>query len=149
MSERERRDVVIPDLGDFHDMPVVEISVAPGDVVAAEQTILMVESEKATMDVPAPFAGRIVALKVAVGDKVNTGTVIALVESLDDAVAAESAAVFSAPVVLPVPEPANASEPALPIDGHADLLVIGAGPGGYTAAIRGAQLGLKTAARFT
>ncbi len=148
-------EIVVPDLGDFHDMPVIELSVKTGDVLAAEQTILMVESDKATMDVPTPIAGRILHFKVAVGDKVNTGTLIALLEPL--ASQAQSApapqakpatdplkpAVHTAQIVLPVPGPINDAEPALPAGEHADLVVIGAGPGGYTAAFRAADLGRK------
>ena len=134
--------IVVPDLGDFHDMPVIEISVKPGDVLAAEQTIVMVESDKATMDVPTPIAGRVVELKVAVGDKVSAGTLILLLEPT--AALPGSAAeppVMTAGVILPVPEPKDEVEPALPADNHADLLVLGAGPGGYTAAFRAADLG--------
>ncbi len=144
---RGQQVVLLPDLGDFHDMPVIELSVKPGDTVAAEQTLLVVESDKATMDIPAPFAGRILALKVALGDKVSPGAPIALMEPEGSAAGAERSqplpAVLTVPVVLPVPKPPDVQEPALPADAHVDLLVIGAGPGGYTAAFRAADLGRK------
>ncbi len=144
-----RHEVKLPDLGDFHDLPVVEISVAVGDVVEADQTLLMVESDKATMDVPTPFAGRLVELKVALGDKVSEGSLLAVVEAAAEAHASaappldEAPPVFAAQVVLPTPEVLDPAQPALPADAHADLLVIGAGPGGYTAAFRAADLGRK------
>ena len=152
---REPQLVLLPDLGDFHDMPVIELSVKPGDTVTVEQTLLVVESDKATMDIPAPYAGRVVELRVALGDKISPGAPIALMEPQGAAAEAEFAsdkarglassepAVLSAQVVLPVPEEPVAQEPALPADAHVDLLVIGAGPGGYTAAFRAADLGRK------
>ncbi len=140
----QSQPVTIPDLGDFQNMSVLEISVKPGDIIAAEQTLLMVETDKATMDIPAPLAGRVVELKVAVGDKVNTGTLIALIESLAEAAQdAPEPAITTAQANLPVAKAPSTLEPELPADGHADLLVIGAGPGGYTAAFRAADLGRK------
>ena len=144
MSQSRVQEVSIPDLGDFHDMPVIEINVKPGDTVAAEQTLLMVESEKATMDIPTPIAGRVVELRVAVGDRVSAGTLIALIEESGESVSdVAKPPVTTAQVILPVPEAPPALEPPLPANGHADLLVIGAGPGGYTAAFRAADLGRK------
>lgn len=119
------KDILIPDIGDFASMAIVEIPVQPGDRVAPDDPILMLESDKATMDIPSPVAGMVVELLVAVGDKVSRGDPVMRVELADTAPADASAPV---------------SQPSLPED-HADLVVIGAGPGGYTAAFRAADLG--------
>ncbi|MFG1374284.1 dihydrolipoyl dehydrogenase [Xanthobacter oligotrophicus] len=125
-------DVEIPDMGDFAQVPVVEILVAVGDRVVADQPILMLESDKATLDVPAPAAGVVVALLVDVGDKVSRGQVVLRLDTGAEAVAGSA----------PVPAPADAPQMS-EADLHADLLVIGGGPGGYTAAFRAADLGRK------
>ena len=83
----ETRDVTVPDIGDFTDVPVIEILVAEGDEVAVEQPLVTLESDKATMDVPAPFAGRIAELKVSVGDEVSEGSVLMTVEASEDGAA--------------------------------------------------------------
>ncbi|RJL05896.1 dihydrolipoyl dehydrogenase [Paracoccus siganidrum] len=121
------KDITIPDIGDFKDVAIVEISVKPGDRIAAEDTILMLESDKATMDIPAPVAGTVTELLVAEGDRVSAGTPVMRVET-------------EAQTTAPSPAPAA---PATASEDHADLLVIGAGPGGYTAAFRAADLGRK------
>ncbi|SEI00383.1 dihydrolipoyl dehydrogenase [Paracoccus alkenifer] len=124
------KDVSIPDIGDFKDVAIVEISVKPGETIVAEQTILMLESDKATMDIPAPFAGTVAELLVAEGDRVSAGTRVMRVET--------GAQVQAGTPAAPAPAaPAEAS------GDHAELLVIGAGPGGYTAAFRAADLGRK------
>lgn len=95
----------VPDIGDFKNVPVVELSVQVGDVVAADQTVVMIESDKATLDIPAPTAGRVIALKVAEGDRVSTGSVLMLLEAV------ASAEQKAAPGLPPVP-PADAPAPA-------------------------------------
>ena len=128
------QEIRLPDIGDFKDVPVIEIHVAPGEAVKKEQTLITLESDKATLDVPAPGDGVIGELHVKVGDKVNQGSLIAIYASVEGAVAS--------------PAPAASSKPARPrrrthVDFEADLVVLGAGPGGYTAAFRAADLGEK------
>src|SRR5947207_60522 len=120
-------DVVVPDIGDFTDVPVIEILVEVGQEVAAEDPLITLESDKATMEVPSPQAGVVRELKVALGDKVSEGTPILVLEPVST---------DGGP-----PEP-----PAGPAEGgdRADVVVLGAGPGGYSAAFRAADLGLKT-----
>ncbi len=77
----DSRDVTVPDIGDFEGVPVIEILVAAGDEVAVEQPLVTLESDKATMDVPAPFAGKVAELKVSVGDEVSEGSVLMVVEA--------------------------------------------------------------------
>ncbi|MFG1374285.1 2-oxo acid dehydrogenase subunit E2 [Xanthobacter oligotrophicus] len=96
----------VPDIGDFKNVPVVELSVKVGDVVAADQTVAMIESDKATLDIPAPTAGRVTALKVAEGDRVSTGSVLMLLE------AAEAAVQKATSVATPSPAAPRASAPA-------------------------------------
>jgi dihydrolipoamide dehydrogenase len=125
-------EVRVPDIGDFTDVPVIEVLVAPGDSVAAEDPLITLESDKASMDVPAPAAGTVASLAVAVGDKVSEGSLILTLEpaSGDGAAPAPAAAAPAAPE-----EPAGGD--------RVDLLVLGSGVGGYTAAFRAADLGLK------
>jgi dihydrolipoamide dehydrogenase len=130
-------EVKVPDIGDFTDVPVIEILVAPGDTVAPEDPLITLESDKATMDVPSPAAGVVKELSVAVGDKVSEGSLILL---LDEAPAEGSAADDGDAPAAEAPEP----EPDSDSDVQADVVVLGAGPGGYTAAFRAADLGLKT-----
>ena len=168
--------LVVPELGDFADVEVIEILVAPGDSVAVEDSLITLETDKATMDVPASHAGTIVSLEVAIGQKVNAGDVIAIIEQADDEsidktviidpiqqaailAAAEAAAADSVAddtgaslevkadqaieTAVLADETKVATEIALPDTTHfAELVVIGAGPGGYTAAFRAADLGL-------
>ncbi|MGH3105013.1 MAG: dihydrolipoyl dehydrogenase [Gaiellaceae bacterium] len=131
--------VRVPDIGDFGDVPVIEVLVKPGDVIAEEDPLVTLESDKASMDVPSPLAGVVTELKVAVGDTVSEGSVILLLEAGADAVE-EAAAAAEQPQV-------SAAAAAAPAAGAADveteLVVLGAGPGGYTAAFRAADLGKK------
>ena len=127
-------EVLVPDIGDFTDVPVIEVLVSPGDTVAAEDPLITLESDKANMDVPAPEAGVVGELLVQVGDKVSKGTPILTLE-------AEASQDGAAPAPAPA-EPATAGG-----DGggeRADVVVLGSGPGGYTAAFRAADLGLRT-----
>jgi len=118
-------EVRVPDIGDFKNIPIIEIHVKEGAAVGPEDPLITLESDKATMDVPSPSAGTVTALKVKPGDKVSEGDLIMLLE-------AEGAA------GLPRPAPAPAANKS---DLHAEVLVLGAGPGGYSAAFRAADLG--------
>jgi len=98
-------EIKVPDIGDFHDIPVIEVMVKPGDVVKAEDSLITLESDKAAMDVPAPSAGKIREVKVKVGDKVSQGTLIAVIEAAEAQATAPTAAP-SAPRPVAAPEPA-------------------------------------------
>ena len=137
-------DVTLPDIGDFDAVEVIEILVSPGDVVAAEDSLLTLESDKATMEIPSPHGGTVKELKVAVGDKVAKGDLLMTMALAGDA-PAETPPDEGAPAVAAseAPEPAPAAAPAGDSDMHAQVVVLGAGPGGYTAAFRAADLGLK------
>ena len=125
--------IKVPDIGDFKDVPVIEVYVKPGQAIAAEETLITLESDKAAMDVPAPVAGVIGEVRVKVGDRVSAGSVIATFQ-------AAGAAEVSPPAASPV---SAASRSPARGDLHAEVLVIGAGPGGYSAAFRAADLGKK------
>src|SRR5271157_5086005 len=127
------QEIRLPDIGDFKDVPIIEILIAPGQSVRKEATILTLESDKATLDVPAPEDGVIGEILVKVGDKVSQGSLLATYASVGQAAAASAPAPASAPT----------PQPAAPVDFETDLLVLGAGPGGYTAAFRAADLGQK------
>ena len=132
--------LTIPNLGDFNDVEVIEVLVEPGDTVAIEESLITLETDKATMDVPASVAGKIISVEVAIGDTVNAGDVVAIVEITDESHAdPDRAAEPEEHQVATV-----SAGPALSsTDYFADLVVIGAGPGGYTAAFRAADLGLE------
>lgn len=146
-------EVRLPDIGDFEVVDVIEVLVSPGDHVAKEASLITLESEKATMEVPSPRAGTVRELKVAVGDKVSQGDVILTLETEEAEKAerpegappperAEPAAAAGAPESRGEARPApEGGVPASDI--HAEVLVLGAGPGGYTAAFRAADLGKK------
>lgn len=138
-------EVKVPDIGDFKDVPIVEIMVKPGDTVKAEDPLIMLESDKATMEVPAPEGGVVQAVKVKVGEKVNQGSLIlTLVAAGAAAHAALRPGASSPPAALP---PASAPMPSITTakaDLECDVVVIGAGPGGYSAAFRAADLGMRT-----
>jgi len=150
-------DIPVPDIGDFEDVEVVEILVAAGDRVEVETSLISIESDKATMEVPSPRAGTVREIAVALGDRVSAGSVIL---SLDPDDAEESEAEPepesepekeqpAQPEASETPRPAAAKEPApaaprpraTPSDHHFDVAVLGGGPGGYTAAFRAADLG--------
>ena len=133
-------EVKIPDIGDFKNVPVIEVFVKPGQTIKAEDPLVSLESDKATMDVPAPQGGVVKEVKIKVGDKVSQG---ALVLTLEGGGAAPAATAAPASAAAPA---APAAAPAAPVakgDQHAEVLVLGAGPGGYTAAFRAADLGKK------
>jgi dihydrolipoamide dehydrogenase len=147
-------EVKIPDIGDFTDVEVIEVQVKVGDEVAAEDSLITLETEKAAMDVPAPQAGRVEEMLVAEGDKVSEGTVILKLAATASAdVAAESNVQSDEPPASAPSQPERSPEPvvaAIPASDYAGevnmetgLLVLGAGPGGYTAAFRAADLGLN------
>jgi dihydrolipoamide dehydrogenase len=130
-------DIKVPDIGDFDEVPVIEILVEVGQEVAEEDPLVTLESDKATMDVPAPEAGKVAEILVSVGDKVSEGTPIVRLEGGDGA-------------GTPEQEPEQAAEPKdeepkaeEPKGDRVDLVVLGAGPGGYAAAFRAADLGLS------
>src|SRR6056297_3877311 len=131
-------DIKVPDIGDFTDVPVVSILVSVGDTVDEEDPLIELESDKATMEVPSPAAGKITEIKVAEGDTVSEGTPIMVIET---AGAAEEAPKPEAPGnATPAPQAATGTASG-PGDKHADLVVLGSGPGGYSAAFRAADLG--------
>jgi len=152
-------EVRVPDIGDFTDVPVIEIHVSPGDEVAVDDPLVTLESDKATMDIPAPAAGVVKQLSVSIGDRVSEGSVLLLLEPDGEGPStvaepeASAVSVSDAPAEAPAaPAPAPAPARAAPAPGppagsgdyDAQVLVLGAGTGGYTAAFRAADLGLKT-----
>jgi len=150
------QEIRVPDIGDFGEVPVIEVLVAVGDTVAVEDPLVTLESDKATMDVPAPAAGKVTAIAVKVGDNVAEGAPILTLDvegpaPADETKPAPSATPASQPASTPVsaPTPPNAPTPAAassePTDKEFQVVVIGSGPGGYSAAFRAADLGLKTA----
>jgi len=137
--------ILVPDIGDYSDIPVIEVLVKVGDVVEKEQPLLVLESDKATMEIPADAAGTITSIAVKLGDKISKGTAIAEIEVSGTAPAAK-------PVTAPPPMPAAApvmqaqvaGQYSGKVDHECEVLVLGAGPGGYSAAFRSADLGMNT-----
>lgn len=152
-------DIKVPDIGDFAEVGVIELLVQPGDTVTVDQSLITVESDKASMEIPSSHAGVVKELKVKLGDKVAEGSVILTLEAAGEAAAAAAPEVQAAsaqPASVSAPNASqsqSASAPAAPVPvassyaGHvdleADVVVIGGGPGGYSAAFRAADLGLK------
>ena len=141
--------ILVPDIGDYSDVPVIEVLVKVGDVVEKEQPLLVLESDKATMEVPADAAGTVLSIAVKLGDKVSKGSVIAEIEASGVAPAAKpvtaAAPVVSASAPAPVTTPAPvAGQYTGKVDHECEVLVLGAGPGGYSAAFRSADLGMNT-----
>ena len=169
-------DVNVPDIGDFKDVPVIEVLVKPGDSVEPEDPLVTLESDKATMDVPSPARGVVKSIRVKVGDKVSEGSALVTLESATSAAPSNAkqatadaappkspavAAPSSKAAAVPAPPSKTAAVPAPPskaaatpasapatftgrADIECDVLVLGAGPGGYSAAFRAADLGMKT-----
>ncbi|TYB91227.1 dihydrolipoyl dehydrogenase [Oceaniovalibus sp. ACAM 378] len=141
-------EVKVPDIGDFKDVPVVTILVAVGDTVAKEDPLIELESDKATLEVPSPAAGKISEIKIKEGDKVSEGSLILVMEGAEAKTGEEGAKASEEPTA---PAPASAPETPKPVaatgsatgkgDQHAEVVVLGSGPGGYTAAFRAADLG--------
>ena len=147
-------EVKVPDIGDFKNIPVIEVLVKPGDTIAKEDSLITLESDKATMEVPSPSAGVVKELKVKTGDKLSQGSLILMLEPaaagasapqaqgpLQQADARKPTASASAPATK---SPASTAVPSAKGDIHAQVVVLGSGPGGYTAAFRAADLGLQT-----
>jgi dihydrolipoamide dehydrogenase len=129
-------EIKVPDIGDFRDVPVVTVMVKEGDTIAKDAPLVELESDKATMEVPSPRAGKVVAVTVKEGDRVSEGSVIIALEA--EEVGAAAPAPAPAPAAAPAPKAAPAGG-----DIHAEVVVLGSGPGGYTAAFRAADLGKK------
>ena len=151
-------EIKVPDIGDYKNIPVIDIYVKVGDTVAVEDSLLTLESDKATLDVPSSHAGVVKELKVAVGDKISEGSVVLLLEVPETASApaaeskpaaetpaAPTASATSAPTSTPAaPVAPMASSYSGNVDITCDMMVLGAGPGGYSAAFRAADLGMDT-----
>jgi len=149
-------EVKVPDIGDFKDVAVIEVLVKPGEVIAVDTALIVVESDKASMEIPSSHAGKVQALKVKLGDKVSEGSVILGIEAAGAAAPASApksatSAAAPAPAASSTPAPAASATPAptaASFAGKADIecevLVLGAGPGGYSAAFRSADIGMKT-----
>ncbi|MFL5439680.1 MAG: biotin/lipoyl-containing protein, partial [Myxococcales bacterium] len=164
------QEVTVPDIGDFKDVPVIQVFVKPGDEVKKEDPLVSLESDKATMDVPSPADGKVKEVKLKVGDKVSKGSAILVLETAEAGPSKEAPA--PSPAAAPAkkaPEsaaqrptqpqepakPAPAARPSAPapaagptyrgqVDVEGAMLVIGSGPGGYSAAVRSADIGMKT-----
>lgn len=143
-------EVKVPDIGDFDAVEVIEVLVKAGDLVEQEQSLIVLESDKASMDVPSSAAGKVVEVKIAVGDKVSKGMVICTLEAEAGAAASTPAPAPAPAAAAPAPA-AAAPAPAPAAESHAggadiqcEMLVLGAGPGGYSAAFRSADLGMNT-----
>jgi dihydrolipoamide dehydrogenase len=155
-------DIKVPDIGDFAEVAVIELLVKPGDTIKPEQSLITVESDKASLEIPSSHGGVVKALKVKIGDKVKEGSVVLVLETAGaeavpasgpvadkkDAPALASTAQAAAKAVATPAAPAATLAPAAASFGgtadlECDLLVLGAGPGGYSAAFRAADLGLK------
>ncbi|SFO63050.1 dihydrolipoamide dehydrogenase [Variovorax sp. OK605] len=154
MSEQQ---IKVPDIGDFDEVAVIEVLVNVGDTVKAEQSLITVESDKASMEIPSSAGGVVKAIAVKVGDNVKQGSVVLTLE-VDGAAASAPAAAAPAPAATAAPAPATPKAAPAPapasaavavssyggkVDVECDVIVIGAGPGGYSAAFRAADLGLK------
>jgi dihydrolipoamide dehydrogenase len=144
-------NITVPDIGDFDTVEVIELLVKVGDSVRVDQSLITVESDKASMEIPSSHAGVVTQLSIKVGDKVKQGSVIAQIAAAASAAQAAPSAppapAVSAPSPIPTQTPAvatvNAASFSGTVDQECDLVVLGAGPGGYSAAFRAADLGLK------
>ena len=140
-------ELKVPDIGGHANVDVIDVLVQPGDRVAVDASLITLETDKATMDVPATTAGVIREVRVKVGSKVSEGDVMVVVESADTATTAAAPVAEPAAAASPTPAAVTAPTPAPVRDGSdidCDVLVLGGGPGGYSAAFRAADLGLKT-----
>ena len=142
-------DIQVPDIGDFDEVTVIELLVKAGDPIKAEQSLITVESDKASMEIPSSHAGVVKELKVKLGDKVSEGTLVLTLETTETGAQASpvsSATTSPAPATSPAPSLVPTPQASAPVgqnDVECDLLVLGGGPGGYSAAFRAADLGLK------
>ena len=130
--------VSVPDIGDFADVEIIEVLIHVGDTVSFDDSLITVESDKSSMEIPSPLDGEVTEILVSVGDRISQGTPLAVVASKAPAEAAPAATPEAAPA-----QSAAAASSQSPADGAYDVVVIGAGPGGYTAAFRAADLGLN------
>ena len=147
-------ELKVPDIGDFKDVEVIELLIKPGDLVRADQSLITVESDKASMEIPSSGAGNVLELRVNLGDRVNQGSVLALIEmaeALPSDAQVQTAPAATAQPTASVAPPASVSTSAIAAQGYTGavdhscrMLVLGAGPGGYSAAFRAADLGLDT-----
>ena len=136
-------EIKVPDIGDFSDVDVIDVLVSAGDRVAVDDALVTLESDKASMDIPAPRAGVVSEVRIGIGDKASEGTLICLLEAEAGTDAAERAGAAGHRIESPTAASAAASH-AGGADLQCDMLVLGAGPGGYTAAFRAADLGMQT-----
>jgi dihydrolipoamide dehydrogenase len=143
-----KQDVLVPDIGDFKEVEVIDVLVKVGDTVEVETALVTLETEKATMDVPSPVTGKVQSIAIKKGDRVSKGALVLTVESAAsvaekpaESVAAQPAPAPTAPVAAPQAAPVSAAAASGQYD--FDVVVLGAGPGGYTAAFRAADLGMK------
>lgn len=136
------KTITLPAMGDFKSVEVIEVLVAVGDAISLDQPLLTLESDKASMDVPSTFVGVVKTLQVKVGDKISAGAALLTVETAVEETA-DAGADTAAASPAPVPAAASADIPVETAPLQTDVVVIGAGPGGYTAAFRAADLGLK------
>ncbi len=139
-------DVLVPDIGDFKDVAVIELLVKPGDTIAVDQSLITVESDKASMEIPSSHAGVVKELKLGIGDKVSQGSMVLTLEAAGAAAATSATAAPAPAAAAPAPAAAAAPQAASHAGGadlECDMLVLGAGPGGYSAAFRAADLGMK------
>ena len=150
-----KQAILVPDIGDYADVPVIEVLVKAGDVIEKEQPLLVLESDKATMEVPADAAGTITSISVKIGDKVSKGTVIAEIDAATEVakptpLSAPTPSASTPSTPTPISKPAGmtpapqAGQYAGKVDHECEVLVLGAGPGGYSAAFRSADLGMST-----
>ncbi|MFM8340458.1 MAG: dihydrolipoyl dehydrogenase [Fluviibacter sp.] len=148
-------ELKVPDIGDFTDVPVIEVFVKPGDVIKVDDALVTLESDKATMDVPASAAGTVKEVLVKLGDRIGEGSIVVRVEASGadtaplattpaTAPATAAPAPATAPQLQPAPIPTAATGYTGSVDVDCDMLVLGGGPGGYSAAFRAADLGLST-----
>ncbi len=142
-------EVSVPDIGDFKEVEVIEVLVKAGDTIVKEQSLITVESDKASMEIPSSAAGVVKELRVKLGDKVSKGSVVLLLETSAEAEASAAAAAPPPAAKRTAAQPSPDVQAATGTDGatpdiECDVLVIGAGPGGYSAAFRAADLGQKT-----
>lgn len=146
-------EIKVPDIGDFDEVEIIEVLVAVGDAIEENQDLITLESDKAAMEIPSSTSGTIVGLNVALGDKVSEGSIILTLETAAEA-PTEAPVETSVPEAKPVqaesvsetastPAPSPVASTNIDSDMHAEVLVLGSGPGGYTAAFRAADLGKK------
>jgi dihydrolipoamide dehydrogenase len=137
-------EVKVPDIGDFKDVAVIEVMVKPGETVAVDTSLIMVESDKASMEIPSSHAGVVKEVRVKVDDKVSEGSTILVLETTGAATAPTPAPASQPAAAAPPPVAPAAASYSGKADIECDMLVLGAGPGGYSAAFRAADLGMKT-----